>query len=59
VLQNRGAPRWKQSSPELDDEYIGSIAPFLSFAYSGAAMLLLVLPALETKSKNDEAQEKA
>jgi hypothetical protein len=41
------------------DEYIGSIAPFLSFAHSGAAMLLLVLPALETKSKNDEAQEKA
>lgn len=32
------------------DDYIGQVNPFLSYAHSAAAMLLLVLPALETES---------
>ena len=37
------------------DEYIGVVDPFLSRAHSAAAMLLLVLPALETKQEDDAA----
>ena len=35
------------------DEYIGVVDPFLSFVHSAGAMLLLVLPALETKKEDD------
>jgi hypothetical protein len=34
------------------DDYVGKMNPFISFAHSAAAMLLLVLPALETQAYN-------
>ncbi len=36
------------------DDYVGKMNPFISFAHSAAAMLLLVLPALETQAFNAE-----
>ena len=36
--------------PVAPDEYIGVVDPFLSFAHSAGAMLLLVLPTLEDGS---------
>ena len=37
------------------DEYIGVVDPFLSYAHSAAAMLLLVLPALDTETEDESA----
>ena len=37
------------------DEYIGVVTPFLSFAHSAGALLLLLLPALETREEDDPA----
>jgi hypothetical protein len=31
------------------DDYVGKVNPFISYAHSGAAMLLLVVPALESQ----------
>jgi hypothetical protein len=33
------------------DDYVGRMNPFISYAHAGAAMLLLVLPALEEQDK--------
>jgi hypothetical protein len=41
--------------PMAPDEYIGVVDPFLSYAHSAGAMLLLVLPALENKTEDDSA----
>lgn len=35
------------------DDYIGGVDPFVSFAHSAAAMLLVVLPAFENKKQAD------
>jgi len=43
--------------PMAPDEYIGVVDPFLSFVHSGAAMLLLVLPSLETTKEDDPAHD--
>lgn len=42
-----------QHVPMGVDEYIGKIEPFISFAHAGGAMLLLVMPALESKNVGD------
>jgi hypothetical protein len=43
--------------PLAPDEYIGVVDPFLSFGHSAGAMLLLVLPALETKKEDNASQD--
>ena len=45
-----GDGRMHRHLPVAPDEYIGVIDPFLSYAHSAGAMLLLVLPALEDDS---------
>jgi hypothetical protein len=37
------------------DEYIGVIDPFVSYAHSAGAMLLLVLPAVESRTQGEAA----
>ena len=39
------------------DKYIGKIVPFVSYAHSAAAMVLLVLPALEERAKSDQVED--
>ena len=39
------------------DDYVGKMNPFISFAHSGAAMLLLVLPALEAQEGESDSRE--
>ena len=44
------------------DDYVGKVNPFISYAHSAAAMLLLLMPALEaqaynTKSDSSEVSE--
>ena len=36
------------------DEYVGKVDPFLSYAHSAAALLLLVLPSLEPETHQDK-----
>ena len=38
------------------DDYIGRVAPFLSYAHSAAAMLLLVLPAIEAQTGDADSE---
>ena len=33
------------------DDYVGKVKPFISFAHSAAAMLLLLLPAIESQTR--------
>jgi hypothetical protein len=42
-----GNGRMHRHVPMATDEYIGKIEPFISYAHSAGAMLLLVLPALD------------
>ena len=39
--------------PMAFDEYIGKIDRFVSYAHSAGAMLLLVLPALDSQSQSE------
>ena len=35
------------------DDYVAKVDPFISYAHSGAALLLLVLPALEDQATGE------
>ena len=48
------AGRMHRHVPMAPDEYIGVIDPFVSLVHAGAALLLLVLPALEDNSAAQE-----
>lgn len=39
------------------DDYVGRMKPFISYAHAGAAMLLLVLPALEEQDKESHQEQ--
>lgn len=43
--------------PVAPDEYIGVVDPFPSYAHCAGAMLLLVLPALDTDKGDDSARQ--
>jgi len=49
--------RMHQHVPMASDNYIGNIDRFVSYAHSAGAMLLLVLPAIESKSEGAESEQ--
>ena len=49
--------RMHQHVPMASDKYIGKVDRFVSYAYSAGAMLLLVLPALGSKSQSAESDQ--
>ena len=57
-----GDGKFHRHKPLAPDEYLGQITPIASYAYGGAAFLLLVLPALEEiaeeKAKTEKTEKK-
>ena len=57
VGQVDGHGHMHQHEAMATDDYIGKIHPFVSYAHSAGAMLLLVLPALEDPSTDEAADQ--